>query len=169
MQHKLIIYSLLFILSSFSEFQHVKEPKTELPFKDGEWFEFRIYYGIFNASYASLSLEKKKLHGKEVFHAKGYGCTTGLARWFFKVEDHYETYFDAENGLPYKFIRDIDEGGYTKNVEIQFDHESQLAQINDKKKKKQYKNPIKQNAQHLLSSFNNLRNKNTKEEIKPIS
>ena len=64
MQYKWILYSLLFILFSFSEFQHLKEPKTELPFKDGEWFEFRIYYGIFNASYASLSLEKKKLNGK---------------------------------------------------------------------------------------------------------
>ena len=31
---------------------------------------------------------------KPVFHAKGIGETTGLARWFFKVEDYYESYFD---------------------------------------------------------------------------
>lgn len=166
MQHKWIIYFLVFILSSFSELQHEKEPKPELPFKDGEWFEFRIYYGIFNASYASLSLEKKELDGKEVFHAKGYARTTGLARWFFKVEDHYETYFDAENGLPYKFIRDIDEGGYTKNVEIQFDHDSLLARINDKKKKEQYNIPFEPNAQDLLSSFYYLRNFYPEDEIK---
>ena len=28
----------------------------KLPFQSGEWFEFRIHYGIFNASYASLEL-----------------------------------------------------------------------------------------------------------------
>ena len=63
-------------------------------FKDQEWFEFRIHYGFFNASIATLKLEETILNNRPVFHAKGYGKTIGLARWFFKVEDHYESYFD---------------------------------------------------------------------------
>ena len=56
-------------------------------FKEGEWFQLRLHYGPFNASYASFALERDTLETKPVFHAKGFGETTGLARWFFKVED----------------------------------------------------------------------------------
>ena len=80
-------------------------------FKEGEWFQLRLHYGPFNASYASFALERDTLGTKPVFHAKGFGETTGLARWFFKVEDYYESYFDEKTGAPYKFIRNINEGG----------------------------------------------------------
>jgi len=152
-----IFLGLIFLLSAFTPQQGGADTQPPPPFKDGEWFEFRIHYGIFNASYASLSLQKEIFDGKEVFHAKGYGRTTGLARWFFKVEDHYETFFDAQNGRPYKFIRNIDEGGYTKDLEILFDHTTQKAHINDKKKKEQLELPIAPNAQDLLSCLYYLR------------
>ncbi len=103
-------------------------------FQEGEWFQLRLHYGPFNASYATFSLERDTLKGKPVFHAKGFGETTGLARWFFKVEDYYESYFDETTVQPYKFIRDINEGGYTKNIEIDFDQEKGTAIVKDKKK-----------------------------------
>ena len=161
-----LLYGFVFLLMAFTPQQLDHEFSSDPPFKDGEWFEFRIHYGIFNASYASLSLEQKTLEGHDVFHAKGYGRTTGLARWFFKVEDHYESYFDAANGLPYKFVRNIDEGGYTKNLEIRFDHQSQLAHINDKKKKEQFEVAFKPNAQDLLSCFYYLRHFYPENDIK---
>ena len=65
-------------------------------FQEGEWFQLRLHYGPFNASYATLSLERDTIKGKPVFHAKGFGETTGIARWFFKVEDYYESYFDEK-------------------------------------------------------------------------
>ena len=110
--------------------------EAKLPFKAGEWFQFRIHYGFFNASYATIELSQDTLNGKPVLHAKGYGTTTGLARWFFKVEDHYDSYFDEKKIIPYWFIRDIYEGGYTKNLEINFDHNQNLAHVNDLKYKK---------------------------------
>ena len=88
----------------------------QLPFKSGEWFEFRIHYGFFNASYATLELLNDTINSIPVLHAKGYGRTTGLARLFFKLEDYYDTYFDEKEVIPYWFIRDIYEGGYTKNL-----------------------------------------------------
>ena len=62
-------------------------------FKSGEWFEYRIHYGLFNAGRVTISLETKTFNEKEVFHSKSYGRTIGLARFFFKVEDFYESYF----------------------------------------------------------------------------
>jgi len=132
-------------------------PKPSLPFGAGEWFQFRIHYGIFNASYATLELSNDTVNGIPVLHAKGYGTTTGLARWFFKVEDHYDTYFDEKKVLPYWFIRDIDEGGYTKNLEINFDHHQNLAHVNNLKKNEKSTYEIADNAQDLMSAFYYLR------------
>ena len=129
-------------------------------FKDGEWFQFRIHYGFFNASYVTLSLEADTINEVPVFHAKGYGTTTGLARLFYKVEDYYDSYFSQENGLPLWFIRNINEGGYTKDLEIRFDHEKEIAKINDKKKKKKQEIKVNPNAHDLISAFYHLRNIN---------
>jgi hypothetical protein len=100
-----------------------------------------------------------------VFHAKGFGETTGFARLFFKVEDYYESYFDEKTIQPYKFIRNINEGGYTKNVEIDFDQKNGTATVNDKKKAQINKFPTTEGVQDLISCFYFLRNFYPKDEI----
>lgn len=132
--------------------------ENESAYKAGEWFRFRIHYGIFNASYANIVLKNSELDGKEVYHVVGTGRTTGLARLFFKVDDLYESYFDKETGEPYKFIRKIDEGGHTKDLEINFDHDNKLAHIHDKKRDVKYQMNVKDGIQDLLSAFYYLRN-----------
>ena len=87
--------------------------QNDSAFQDGEYLKFRVRYGVFNASYASLLLKNKVYEGKTVYHALGKGETTGLAKLFFKVDDTYESYFDKNTGKPYFFNRDIYEGGYT--------------------------------------------------------
>ena len=74
-------------------------------FKAGEWLKFRIHYGIFNASFATLQLKNDNIDTIPVFHAVGKGRTTGLARLFFKVDDVYESYFGKNDLKPYRFIR----------------------------------------------------------------
>ena len=81
------------------------------------------------------------------------------------MEDYYESYFDEKTGQPYKFIRDINEGGYTKNVEIEFDHDKATAQVNDKKKGEIKSFPIENGVQDLISSFYYLRNFYPKDQI----
>ncbi|MBC9794432.1 DUF3108 domain-containing protein [Sinomicrobium weinanense] len=131
---------------------------TENAFAPGEWLQFRVHYGIFNASYATMEVRETSLNGKPVFHVVGLGKTTGLARLFFKVDDNYETYFDKHDGRPYKFIRQIDEGGYTKDMEINFDYATNQAVVNNKKHKKTTTIPIHKDIQDLLSAVYHLRN-----------
>ncbi len=126
-------------------------------FKSGEWLKFRIHYGIFNASYATLHLTSDNLNGKSVYHVTGKGQTTGLARLFFKVDDTYESYFGKDNGQPYRFIRKIDEGGYTKDIEINFDYPKREAELHDKKAKKKMDFEIEPGIQDLISGFYYLR------------
>ncbi len=131
---------------------------TEPAYTDGEWFKFRIHYGIFNASYATLQVDSKRLNGKKVYHLKGRGKSTGLLHLFFKVDDRYESYIDRETGKPYRFIRDIDEGGHTKDIQIDFDHQKQKALIHDKKHQEKMTMDIKPGTQDMVSSFYHLRN-----------
>lgn len=127
-------------------------------FKPGEWLKFRMHYGMFNASYATLHVKSKTINGKPVYHVVGEGKTTGWASIFFRVDDTYESYFDKENGRPYKFIRKIDEGGYTKDVEINFDHKKEKAVLNDKKNDKKYNFELQDSVQDLISVFYYVRN-----------
>lgn len=133
-------------------------PKQENVFKGGEWFKFRIHYGIFNASYASLLVKEEQYQGKDVFHVVGKGKSTGLLDLFFKVDDNYETYFDKETGNPYRFIRKIDEGGHTKDIEILFDHNKKEALVKDKKRKRESTHKIEEKVQDMMSAYYYLRN-----------
>lgn len=141
--------------------------KRESAFKDGEWFQFRMSYsGWFKAGEATLKVDEKELNGKTVYHVVGKGKTTGLANAFFKVRDRYESYFDKETGKPYKFIRKIDEGGHTKDIEIDFDHKTRKAQVFNKKHKKVTTIATEQDVQDMVSMYYYLRNSIAAESLK---
>lgn len=142
---------ILIIMSVFTSKLSAQEDNAA--FKSGEWLKFRIHYGIFNASTATLHLTNDDIDGKSVYKVRGEGKTTGAARIFYKVDDVYESYFDKEDGKPYKFVRKIDEGGYTKDVEINFDHQKKKAELNDKKNEKKQNFTITNKVQDLISAF----------------
>ena len=131
----------------------------ETAFQDGEWFKFEMSYsGLVKAGNATLSVKESNLDGKEVFHVVGKGWTTGAIKWFFKVKDRYESYFDKKTGAPYKFIRKIDEGGHTKDIEINFDHKNKIAEVNNKKHNEVKKVATEQDVQDMVSMYYYLRN-----------
>ncbi len=128
-------------------------------FKSGEWLKFRIHYGILNASYATLHLSSDTLDSIPVYHVVGKGKTTGFASIFFKVDDTYESYFGKNDGKPYRFIRKIYEGGYTKDIEIDFYHHEDKAILKDNKNGKEFDIPVHDQIQDILSATYHLRNK----------
>jgi hypothetical protein len=128
-------------------------------FQGGEWFKFKMSYsGWLKAGDATLSVKETMFNNKPVYHIVGKGVTTGAIKWFFKVEDLYESYVDQVSGLPYKFIRKIDEGGYTKDVEINFDHQKLEAKLTDKETGKTNTSKIAPKTQDLISAYYYLRN-----------
>lgn len=136
-------------------------------FGDGEWFKFKMSYsGFLKAGNATLTVKDSKLDNKEVFHVVGKGWTTGMIKWFFKVKDRYESYFDKQTNMPYKFVRNINEGGYTKDIEIDFDQDNNKAYVNNKKHKKKSVIDTKPNIQDMVSTFYYLRNKLDADSLK---
>lgn len=145
-----LLFALLVILGFNS--------KKEDAFSTGEWVKMRIHYGIINAGYATLEVKEANFHNKKVFHIVGKGYTTGMSRVFFKVDDLYESYIDKETGNPYKYVRKIDEGGYTKNQEGFFNQSENTVLVKDYKKKSEKTFNIPKNTQDIISTFYYLRN-----------
>ena len=151
MKKILLITTVLFIIQmSYSQ--------QEQAFGNGEWFKFKMSYsGFLKAGNATLSVSETKLDDKEVYHVVGKGWTTGMIKWFFKVKDRYESYFDKKKLIPYKFIRNIDEGGYTKDIEINFDQIGNKAYVNDKKHSTKKEFSTTPNIQDMVSTYYYLR------------
>ncbi|WP_274474178.1 DUF3108 domain-containing protein [Mangrovimonas aestuarii] len=136
-------------------------------FDTGEWFKFRMSYsGFLKAGNATLHVNDTFINERPVYHVVGKGWTTGAIKWFFKVEDRYESYFDKQQLIPYRFIRDIDEGGHTKDIEIEFDHQKNKAYVNNKKHNKQSVIDTEPNVQDMVSTFYYLRNSLDTEGLK---
>jgi hypothetical protein len=157
---KVVLYLFLLCVSGFSFAQ-------QKAYDDGEWFKFRVHYGFVTAGYATLEVNETTLNNMDVYHIKGYGKTTGMSRLFFKVEDNYQSYVGVNNDLPYRFIRKIDEGGYTKDIQIDFNHSTQVAKVNNKKNKEVDYVTFPKEAQDMVSAFYYLRNNLDINTIKP--
>ena len=150
---KTLLIILTFILTNPSLAQN------ESAFDKGEWFKFKMSYsGLMKAGEATLKVNEDVIDGKPVYHVIGKGKTTGAIGWFFKVKDRYESYYDKEKLVPYRFIRDIDEGGHTKNIEIDFDQNNNKANVYNVKHNTRKVIDTKPNVQDMVSTFYYLRN-----------
>jgi len=100
-------------------------------FSHGENITFKVFYsviGIFvDAGDASFSVDRTYLNNKPVYHIVGIGNSNPRYDWIFKVRDRYESYIDTSSLRPYKFVRNVDEGGYKKYENVNFDHKNNKA------------------------------------------
>ena len=95
-------------------------------FQVGEKLTYKIAFKWgalwLSAGEASFTLEESSYNNKPCLHAIGYGETFKSYDWFFKVRDKYESYIDPETMQPYKFVRDVYEGGSTIYNNVTFNH-----------------------------------------------
>lgn len=149
----LFLFASLFLLSfGGSESQN---------YKDGEFLQYRIHYGLLNAGFATLEVKNTSYEGKPHFHVIGEGSSSGAVRAFYKVDDRYESYIDQATNKPSKFVRKISEGGYDRDQVFTFDHDKKIVKINDRLRQKVTYKDFEGSVQDLLSAFYYLRNYNT--------
>lgn len=86
-------------------------------FQTGESASYTIYYNWtaawMKAGTVDFSLKNETVNGRSSLHAVANGKTARTFDWFYKVRDRYETYIDPNSLRPLKFVRDVNEGGYT--------------------------------------------------------
>ncbi|TAL41079.1 MAG: DUF3108 domain-containing protein [Chitinophagaceae bacterium] len=100
-------------------------------FNAGEQVTFHVYYavaGVFiHAGDAVFTNNLEILNGKPVYHVTGDGKTNPSYDWIYKVRDKYESFIDTATLQPYKFIRNVNEGGYKKYENITFNRTANTA------------------------------------------
>jgi hypothetical protein len=104
-------------------------------FSAGEKLTFKVFYTVAGlyvaAGEASFTNSLETLNNKPVYHIIGDGKTYPFYDGFFKVRDRYESYIDTTTLQPYKFIRNIYEGGYKKYENVTFNKKTNTAITND--------------------------------------
>ncbi|HNP53068.1 MAG TPA: DUF3108 domain-containing protein [Ferruginibacter sp.] len=104
---------------------------TNTAFQAGEVVIMKVYYSALGAyvgaGEAKFTTTLERYNGKPVYHCVGTGSSYSFFDNFFKVRDRYESYIDTATLLPYKFIRDIDEGGYKKYNNVTFNQKENTA------------------------------------------
>jgi hypothetical protein len=129
-------------------------PVTNNAFIPGEKFNFIVYYdsyltGKVTAGTASLEVgfQKKTIEGREVYHAIGTGRSKGAFNLFFRVDDRFESFIDAEYMVPWYFIRRSREGDFKKEDEVKFNQFTGSASSRAANK------TIPKGTQDIISSF----------------
>ena len=116
-----------FPLTSGDEFCGIRN----FAFQDGESISYTIFYSVIgiyvNAGSANFSLGIEKMNNKTVYHVVGTGSSNPSYDWIFKVRDKYESFFDTATLQPYKFLRDVNEGGFKMNENVTFNQQTNTA------------------------------------------
>jgi hypothetical protein len=103
-------------------------------FGNAESITLKVFYTVvgayFGAGEATFITNFEKLNGKPVYHITGEGKTYSFYDNFFKVRDKYETYIDTTTLQPYRFIRNVYEGGYKKYENVTFNKATNSAVTN---------------------------------------
>lgn len=91
-------------------------------FNAGENLTYKVSYVVAGVSLsggeATFKTDLEKMMGKNVYHVVAEGKS--YHDMLFKVRDKYETYIDTGTLQPYKFIRDVDEGGHKTFENVSF-------------------------------------------------
>jgi len=118
-------------------------------FQAGEVLRYRISYGFVDAGEAILEVKETNKTGasRPLYHVVGTGRTLGAFNAFYKVHDVYESYVDKQSIMPWYFVRDVNEGGYTKNQYYTFNHDKNQVDTGEKTFS------IPMGVQDMISSF----------------
>lgn len=100
-------------------------------FSSNEEVKMKVFYNTLGAyigaGEATFTSSLERFNGKPVYHFIGTGSTYSFFDNFFKVRDKYESFVDTANLLPYKFVRNVDEGGYKKYNFVTFNQDANKA------------------------------------------
>lgn len=127
----LIILMISLLFSSFKSEQPDFCSVKNTSFKNGEIVNMTVYYSTLGCYIgggdATFTTNLENLNGKPVYHIVGVGKTFSFFDNFFKVRDRYESYIDTTSLQPYKFIRNVDEGGFKIYNHVVFNQDNNIA------------------------------------------
>lgn len=130
---KLILMAGIFISFQFDAYSQNENTCTvgNTAFSIGEQVYYKVSYNWnslwLNAGEVSFKVNEGFFNNAPCYHMVGYGSTYKSYDMFYKVRDTYESYMDMQTLKPLRFVRNVNEGGYTINQNVIFKHKENQA------------------------------------------
>ncbi len=131
-------------------------------FSTGEVLKYKVHYGPITAAEAVIDVSPNihRINDRACYRATVTGKTNSSFDLFIKIRDTWQSYIDTAAIVPHRSFRNIEEGNYRKRETVDFNHYTNTAFVEKKKKSKpketgNYKTP--DNVQDIVSGFYYLR------------
>lgn len=97
---------------------------TNDSFQVGEKLEYDLYFNWtaiwLKAGVVKFSIKDGSVDGTPAMHCVAEARTPRSFDWIYKVRDKYESYLDYNTLNPLRFVRDVNEGDYTKQLQYTY-------------------------------------------------
>ncbi len=104
------------------------KPLPPVPFRIGERFVFSVEYGFVTAGEATMSVVRlDTIQGHPSYRLETIATTNEIFSTFYRVDDRVVSHMDAYGIFSRHFKKSLREGNYSKDLEVYFDQEAQLA------------------------------------------
>ncbi|MFC4209956.1 DUF3108 domain-containing protein [Pedobacter lithocola] len=123
MKRLLLIISYTFLALSISAQE--LPVKKEAVFQDGEILKYRLKYGFITAAEAMIKVQNSdlKFDNKPTYKLTVDAQTSGTFDVFYKIRDHYDSYIDKTDLLPYFYQENIREASYKRQDKARFNQD----------------------------------------------
>lgn len=142
MKKQKLIFSVLCAVSLFSFFSLSPSEcdSTNDAFSSGEELVYKASYNWgfiwLDAGSVTFTAEKSDHKGNPCYKLSGIGGSFPSYDWIYKVRDRFECWVDSSTLRPYRYIRDVNEGGRIFYNECYFNFNTNKAYCVTKEKKK---------------------------------
>jgi len=123
---KKIFFILTLTLSKFIASAQELPLKKDAVFQDGEVLSYKLKYGFITAAEATIKVLNSdlKFDNKPTYKLTVDAETSGTFDVFYKVRDHYDSYIDKTDLLPYFYQENIREGSYKRQDKARFSQDA---------------------------------------------
>ncbi|MCZ4224335.1 DUF3108 domain-containing protein [Pedobacter rhodius] len=96
--------------------------KKEAVFQEGEVLKYKLRYGFITAAEATIKVQNSdlKFDNRPTYKLTVDAQTSGTFDVFYKIRDHYDSYIDKTDLLPYFYQENIREASYRRQDKARF-------------------------------------------------
>lgn len=100
--------------------------KKDAVFQEGEVLSYKLKYGFITAAEATIKVQNSdlKFDNKPTYKLTVDAETSGTFDVFYKVRDHYDSYIDKTDLLPYFYQENIREASYKRQDKARFSQDA---------------------------------------------
>ncbi len=136
----LSVVLLAFLTFAFMPAEAQYRTMTNSAFKKGEKLTYIVYFDSFltgkiKAAYGTFEVlpNSETIGSRACYHVVASGATFKKYNWAIYVNDRFDSYVDESGLFPWLFLRRANEGNFTANEDIIFNHSKNVAQFKNNK------------------------------------